>query len=139
MWELGEYPGGLTFDPASVRLELQHYPNWTPDGTLLLTSHVPGERGVQRIRELDLDVGAGTARQVWTYAPAAGYYGDYAGEATRLPNGNTLVNFGTDGVVQELLTDASPEATIVWEIDWDNHLTGHLTPVEDLYALNGGW
>ncbi len=133
VWELGEYPGGLAFDPDTVRLELQHYPNWTPDGTLLLTTHVPGERGVQQIREFALE--GPTARQVWTYEAPAGYYGDYAGEATRLPNGNTLINFGTDGVVREI----TPDTTVVWEIDWEDHLVGHLTPVEDLYALDAGW
>ncbi|MDP2315673.1 MAG: hypothetical protein Q8P41_22435 [Pseudomonadota bacterium] len=135
LWELGEYPGGLAFEPSTIRLELQHYPNWTPDGTLLLTTHVPDEPGVQRIRELELDVPGGTARQLWSYTPAAGHYGDYAGEATRLPNGNTLVSFGTDGVVQEV----GPNAEVAWEIDWADHLAGHLTPVEDLYALDRGW
>lgn len=134
LWELGEYPGGLSFDPDGIRLELQHYPNWTPDGTLLLTTHVPGEPGVQTVRELDM--GAGVARQVWSYTAPVGYYGDYAGEATRLPNGNTLVNFGTDGVVHEITT---AEAAVVWEIDWADHLVGHLTPVDDLYALDAGW
>jgi hypothetical protein len=131
VWELGDYPGGLTFVPADVNLSLQHYPNWTPDGTLLLTTHVDGIRE-QHIREFAIDRSAGTATQVWDYTPDAGYYGDYAGEATRLPNGNTLVNFGTDGVVQEV----TPAREVVWELDWSNHLLGHLTPIDDLYALD---
>lgn len=133
LWELGEYPGGLGVSPESIRLELQHFPNWTPDGTLLLTTHVPGGHE-QHIREFALDIGGNVATQVWDYAPEAGYYGDYAGEATRLPNGNTLVNFGTDGVLQEV----TPAGDVVWEVDWRNRLLGHLTPLDDLYALDGG-
>jgi hypothetical protein len=133
-WELGEYPGGYAFSPADIRLELQHYATFTDAGTLLLTTHVPGEPDVQRIRELALDATTATATQVWTYE-APGYYGRYAGEATRLPNGNTLIDYGTDGVVQEV----TPDGVVAWELDWSNHLVGHLTPLTDLYALDAGW
>lgn len=131
-WELGQYTGGLAFSPSDIRIELQHYPNPTPDGTLLLTAHVPG-RTEQHIREFS--IAGGVATQVWDYVAEAGYYGVYAGEATRLPEGNTLVNFGTDGVLQEI----TPDKQVVWEIDWANHLPGHATPLDDLYALDRGW
>lgn len=134
-WYFGRTPGGLVVDPADALLMLQHYPNWTPDGTLLLSTHVPGGPGQQTVREYEVDATARTATQVWSYTPEAGHYADYAGEATRLESGNTLVNFGTDGVVQEV----TPEGEVAWEIDWQDRLLGHLTPIENLYDLNVGW
>lgn len=134
-WYFGRTPGGLAIETAGVYIQLQHYPNWTPDGTLLLSTHVPGAAGLQMAREFEVDADAGRLTQVWSYSPDAGHYAEYAGEATRLSNGNTLMNFGTDGVVQEVTADGR----VAWEIDWQDRMAGHLTPVTDLYALNVGW
>jgi len=52
----------------------------------------------------------------------------------RLANGNTLVNYGTDGTIREV----TPDGEIAWEVDFRSHLVGHDTLVPDLYALNRG-
>jgi hypothetical protein len=131
VWELGDYPGGLVFDPPEASLELQHYPNPTPDGTILLTTH-SSTASEQHIREFR--IADGVATQVWHYSEP-GYYGSYAGEAQRLSNGNTLINYGTDGVLREV----TPEGVAAWELNWDDHLLGHVTPLDDLYTLDVGW
>lgn len=132
--EFGEFPGGYGFDPPTSRLDLQHYPNWTPDGTLIVSTHVPREYGVQMAREFAIDDAEQTLTEVWSYTPEAGHYAEYAGQVMRLPSGNVLWQFGTDGVVQE----ATAEGDVVWEIDWTNHMTGNVTPIADLYALTTG-
>jgi hypothetical protein len=131
-WWIGHRPGGLSLSDG-IELELQHFPNLTADRTLLLTTHVPGSPMEQHIREFEL--GETDATQVWDYVPVDGAYGQYGGEAFRLPNGNTLVGFGTDGRVQEV----TPEGEVVWDIDWSDHLVGNVVPIDDLYALDEGW
>lgn len=135
VWQFGQLPGGWSADPTGIQLDYQHFPNWTPDGTLILSTHDPGRPHTQVVREFEVDEAARTFRQVWTYTPEERLYADYAGEALRLPNGNTLVDFGTDGALQEV----TPEGDVVWEIDWQDKLVGHSTFVEDLYALDEGW
>lgn len=131
--QMGRVPGGWIFDPPESNLMLQHYPNVTEAGTLLLTTHVMDTPGLQVIREFSLDDEARKLTQVWSYSPESGHYGEYAGEALRLPSGDTLIGFGTDGAIQEVTS----EGEVVWELDWSNHLTGHATPIADLYALSG--
>lgn len=132
---VGEHPDSYTFDPPEAALELQHYPNWTADGTLIVSTHVPGQPHTQYAREFEIDDDAGVAHEVWSYTPDAGYYAAYAGQVQKLPTGNVLWQLGTEGVIQEV----TPDGDVVWEIDWANHLTGNATPIADLYALQSGW
>lgn len=133
--EFGQYPGGFAFDPESANFSLQHWPNWTADGTLIVSTHVPGQPGVQYAREFVVDDATQTLQQVWSYTPAAGHYADYAGQVTRLANGNALWSLGTAGVLHE----ATADGEVAWEASWGGHLTGNLTPIADLYALRAGW
>jgi hypothetical protein len=127
----GQTPGSWEIASAGVQLELQHYPNWTPEGTIVLTTHVPGASRRQVQRELALDEDAGTLTEVWSYESAEGWYGEYAGDVTRLSGGGTLIGYGTGGIIEEIDADSAP----VWVLDWDGHMTGHSTPIADLYAL----
>ncbi len=133
--EFGEYPGGFAFDPEPAMFELQHYPNWSGDGTLMVSTHVPDQPGVQMAREFEVDDSTNTLREVWSYTPTAGYYADYAGQVQKLPSGNVLWQFGTAGIVQEV----TPAGEVVWEMSYQNRLLGNVTPIADLYALNAGW
>lgn len=131
----GQVPGSYAFDPDQTVFELQHYPNWTAAGTLLVSTHQPGVRNRQFIREYEVDDAAETLRQIWKVDLSSEYYAQYAGGALRLDNGNTMVTVGTDGAILELDTDGA----IVWELDWNGHLVGNVTALDDLYALNQGW
>lgn len=133
--EFGDYPGGYTFAPESARFELQHYPNWSADGTLMVSTHVPDAPGVQMAREFLVDDAASTLVEQWSYTPASGWYADYAGQVQKLPTGNVLWQLGTAGVVQEV----TPAGEVVWEVSFDGHLLGNTTPIADLYAVNTGW
>ncbi|MBA2322271.1 MAG: hypothetical protein H0V89_14095, partial [Deltaproteobacteria bacterium] len=131
--EFGQFPGGATFAPRSANLELQHNPNWTSDGTFLVSTHVPGDDGVQMAREFAWDESAGTLTEIWSAeAPA---YAEYEGGIWKLGNGNYLWELGTAGILVEL----TPEGDEVWKIDWDRHMTGTVTVLTDLYALDAGF
>ena len=67
----------------------------------------------------------------------------YKGEAQRLDNGNTLVNYGTGGVIREV----TPGKETAWHVKWDadfsddhfNKMVGHTILIDDLYTLCRGW
>ena len=65
-------------------------------------------------RELKLTAGAGTTLTtsvVWSYT-VADTGSDFRGDVQRLPNGNTLVTFSTDGVMHEV----SPSGEVIQAI-----------------------
>jgi hypothetical protein len=133
--QFGQLDGAYSVDPEGSNLDLQHYPNYTPDGTLIVSTHVPNQSYQQRAREFVVNDETRTLEEVWTYA-GGGYYAEYAGEAKRLASGHTIQGFGTDGAIHEV--DA--QASMVWGVEWRNKLLGTATFVEDIYALNeGGW
>jgi hypothetical protein len=133
--QFGQLEGAYAVDPASSNLELQHYPNYTPDGTLIVSTHVPDQPYQQRAREFIVNDQTRTLEEIWTYT-GGGFYAEYAGEAKRLDSGHTIQGFGTDGAIHEI----SPQAEMIWGVEWRNKLLGTATLVADLYALNeGGW
>jgi hypothetical protein len=115
-----------------VGLQLQHYPNWTAEGTLLLSTQAVGQDRVQWVREFEVDPASGALTQIWSYE-TADHYAECSGEAVRLTNGNTLLNYGCGGAVREV----TPEGEVAWEIQ-THELIGHQTLVGDLYAINQG-
>lgn len=134
LWYAGSLPGGYAV-PADATLELQHYPNYTPDGTLLVSTHIPDVDGEQRAREFVVDHGAQALEEVWVYGEGAGTWAQYSGDAVRLPNGNTVQNYGTGGEVREV----TPDGTVVWQLQWgDERTLGHTTLLNDLYPLVRG-
>jgi hypothetical protein len=65
-------------------------------------------------------------------------WAEQVGEARRLPNGNTMQGYGQNGAVREVTSDGE----IVWHVSWvtppSQRTVGHLSLIEDLYALNVG-
>ncbi len=135
LWHAGSLDEGLAFEPEEAAFDLQHYPNYTPDGTLLVSTHVPGQKGEQRAREFVVDEAGQVLSQVWSYGEGEEGYAQYSGEAVRLANGNTLLNYGTGGEIREV----DLQGEILWSLQWgDGKTLGHTQLVEDLYALNRG-
>jgi hypothetical protein len=140
----GDAPGSWGFIPADAGLEFNHYPTITEDGTLLVSSHLPGgtQPGEHRIMEFEIDEENRTLREHWTYGDGIYDWPMLSGEATRMENGNTLINYGTGGSIREV----TPDKQTAWRVLWDagfpeeekNKLCGHNTFINDLYALNLG-
>jgi hypothetical protein len=137
----GEAYGDFAFDPETSAFAWQHGGYWTEAGTLLLSTHrtdVPDEELETVAREYELDDETMTLHQIWSFGEGGGLHAHTAGEALRLPNGNTLHNYGSFGRLREV----TPDGTIVWDVDWriDLHedydrLIGRTTFLEDLYAF----
>jgi hypothetical protein len=128
----GHLPGSWAFDPPDSAFYWQHGTNFTPDGTLLLST-ADGEPGSETLaREYRLDEDSQTLVQVWSFGAGQGIYGDELGEAWRLPGGNTLHNTGTAQRIREI----TPEGAVVWDLSWSRgSFVGRSEPIESLYDL----
>lgn len=134
----GQLDGSWTFDPPDSSFDWQHYPTYGSADTLLVSAHLRVDRSEQRALEYRIDPDSQTLTEVWSYGEGVDRYATYSGEAHRLPNGNTLINYGTGGALREV----TPDGQLAWEVEWDvdpvTHLTGHTMLIDDLYALNQG-
>jgi hypothetical protein len=142
----GDAPDGYAFSPSSLRFEYPHFPNLTPEGTLLVSSHMPGYSdtyqpvaGAHAFMEFEIDRDERRLVERWVYDDGP-EWPMHKGMAIRLANGNTLVNYGTGGVIREL----TPEQTSVFEVKFDvpegddfyNKMVGNNELIDDLYGLN---
>jgi hypothetical protein len=126
--EYGPYPGGYTFDPPSSAPHEPHGPTWSPSGTLVVSTHDEAEQR-QLVREFEVDEEQGVLRELWSHEGEI--YAEYGGQAQLLPNDHVLWQLGTAGVVQEL----TREGQVLWQVQWPEHLVGHVTLLDDLYPL----
>ncbi len=128
----GHLPGAWDFDPVESTFFWQHGAVFTDAGTLLLSTYneemVP--EGV--VREYELDPAEETLHQIWHFGEGEHIWMVTAGEAHRLPGGNTLHNLGSGGRLREI----TPEGQVVWGVYFDGErLLGRTVFVDDLYAF----
>lgn len=117
---LAEYGGegdDWGFSEGSEPFFFQHDARWTPGGNLLMMSTSMRDDGQMSQKsiaiEYALDHATHQLTEVWRYGDDEGLHAQSHGGATRLPNGNTLVNWGEPtGVVREV----TQTGTIVWQV-----------------------
>ncbi|MFW6189633.1 MAG: aryl-sulfate sulfotransferase [Planctomycetota bacterium] len=121
VWRLG-VGGDFEIDPAD-QFYHQHSPELQPNGNLLIYDNGTGrpeEVGGEYSRavELEIDTGAMTARRAWEWRPEEPLYTPIWGDADRLPNGNTLMVFGTrtEGDTTRYF-EVTPEGEVVWDVE----------------------
>jgi hypothetical protein len=133
---IGARPDSWTISPEEAGIKLQHYPNYTPDGTLIVSTHIPGdETEQQRAWEYEIDDEARTLTAIWGYGEGQSAWAKYSGEAVRLESGGTLINYGTGGEIREV----SLAGELLWQVSWgEGYTLGHTQLIDDLYALNDG-
>ena len=131
--------GGDFEMPPEARFYHQHSPELQPNGHLLLFDNGTGRPEAEggqfsRALELELDEQAMTARAVWSYRHEPDLYCPIWGDADRLPNGNTLVVFGTrtEGEATRWV-EVTPEGEVVWEVEllpsgWGTYRAERLRP-----------
>jgi hypothetical protein len=125
----GQINGAWDIDPAEAMMQWQHGVYYTDQGTLLLSTESM-EAWETVVREYEVDDTTDTLVEIWNYGVGEGLSASTAGEAHRLPNGNTLHNYGSAGVVKEVTSDK----TLVWRVDWQgDRMLGRTTYIEDLY------
>ncbi len=122
LWRLG-VGGDFRMDSADYFYH-QHSPELQPDGNILLFDNGtgrPAEHGGEfsRALELRLDEKAMTAEAAWSYRHAPDLFCPIWSDADRLPNGNTLVTFGTRTQGD---TTRYVEVTAAGQVVWDVEL-----------------
>lgn len=146
--QYGDAPGSYTFAPATWSFEFQHFPNITPQGTLLVSSHLPSfpegsPAGPQQHAFVEFAIDRTNRRLVeeWSYSDGT-EWPQSRGMAVRLPNGNTLGNYGTGGAIREITPDGQTVFHVKFDVptgdDYYNKMLGNCMLIDDLYALNGG-
>lgn len=142
-----EFAPPLHTPPKAWRFEFQHFPNYTPSGSLLVSSHMPGCTETEipvahqhAFVEFDVDRTRKRLVEVWRYTEGP-EWPRAKGMAIRTDSGNTLANYGTGGVIREI----TPQKQTAWHVKFDapegddffNKMVGHNELIDDLYALNG--
>lgn len=129
----GHIPQSWAFDAPTSAFQYQHGVTWTAEGTLLLSSQLTSTNVDALVREYTLDETTQTLTQVWSFGAGDGIEAVNAGEAHRLPNGNTLHNTGTTPRVREITADDD----VVWDLAWtSDRLIGRTLLLTDLYDLH---
>jgi hypothetical protein len=146
--QYGNTSGSYAFSPSPWKFQFQHSPTITPQGTLLVSSHLPdypdgSKAGPKQhaFEEFTIDRANKKLTQTWIYSDGAEWAG-FKGYNLRLGNGNTLVNYGSGGVIREVTPDKKTAFEVKFDVasgdDYYNKMVGNTVPVADLYALNGG-
>lgn len=152
--QYGNAPGSWAFAPPvssppdAWGFGFQHFPNYSPSGTLMLSSHMPGYEETSNpvanqhaFLEFAVDRDTQTLTEVWRYTEGP-EWAHAKGMAVRLANGNTLANYGTGGVVREITPDKDTVFYVKFDTptgsDFYNKMVGNSILIDDLYALNGG-
>ncbi len=131
----GHQDSAYAFDPTDAGFWWQHGGHYTEAGTLLTSSHRGNGDEVLVVREYEIDHDARTLRLIWSFGEGEDVRGEYMGEAHRLPNGNTLHNYGSTPRMREV----TPEGDVVWDVATDGIQgkweLGRTTPLVDLYSF----
>jgi hypothetical protein len=146
--QYGNASGSYAFSPSPWKFQFQHSATITPEGTLLVSSHLPdypdgSNAGPKQhaFEEFTIDRANKKLTQKWIYSEGAEWAG-YKGYNLRLANGNTLVNYGSGGVIREVTPDKKAAFEVKFDVpsgdDYYNKMVGNTVLVSDLYALNGG-
>jgi len=117
----GDVPDSWGFEPANTQFWYQHGAVFTPEGTLLVSTHsTPDFDSDLAVREYRLDASTERLVEVFSAGIGLGIAGHQLGEAHRLASGNTLHNFGTNAVLREY----DPDGAVVWDVRWEETQTG---------------
>jgi hypothetical protein len=122
-WRLGGPGSSFSFPEDRDRFYGQHSAFELPGNRVLVFDNGrrrPTAQGGEYSRglELELDFGTMTARKVWEFRPRQDIYADRVSNVVRLPNGNTLLNFGfrtDDPGAAVVLSEARPDGSLAWE------------------------
>jgi hypothetical protein len=111
----------------------QHSARATTTGAILLLDNL-GDTSASRAERYVLDEKQKTAQLIRSYGSLPGVVTQIGGSAQDLPNGHTLVSFGTAGRVEEY--DAA--GRVVWRIEQGAGYVFRAQRIGSLYAPGAG-
>ena len=96
---------------------MQHDVRRLENGNIILFDNgVTHDPPISRVLEYELDENEKNANLVWEYIHPDSLLGLAMGSVQRLPNGNTLINWGTISDNGAIITEVTYEGIIVLEI-----------------------
>jgi hypothetical protein len=126
----GDVSTSYKFTDRDISFDFQHHPTWTSRGNLMTTSSDPP--GETWAREFEVNDEDQSITEVWHYGEGEGLQANTIGEATRLENDNTLMNWGSTPQIREVKLDG----TVVWDGFLANtSFMGRSQPLMNLYDL----
>lgn len=129
----GALAGSWGFADPDTQFWWQHGAQYLSDGHLLLSARRDPTAEETVAREYALDEAHEQLDQVWSFGEGQGVYARILGEVRRLPNGDTLHNYGSANRIREVTADGE----VVWEIHWGGGGTlGASWPLSDLYTFD---
>ena len=118
-WRLGGVNATVAV-PAGEQFTGQHAAREIAPGRVVLFDNRLEQGG--HSRAVEFDVTGATAQRVWEWRPARDNFAAIVSSARRLPNGNTLVGFGTQA---GLVGSSGP--TEAYEVGLDGRVLWHLS------------
>ena len=134
LWRMGGRRNQFTFlDTPMPAFDHQHGVRSAAAGAFVILDNL-GSPGESRAERYVVDETAHTARLARSYGPLPGVVTQIGGSVQPLPNGRTLVSFGTEGRVEEY--DA--EGRVMWRIDGHPGYVFRAQRIRSLYAPGVG-
>jgi hypothetical protein len=134
MWRLGGRANAFSFGGAQpMGFVGQHSVRATAGNAIALLDNL-GDATQSRGERYEIDEPSMTARLVGSYGSVPGVTTQIGGSVQDLPNGHTLVSFGTAGRVEEY--DAG--GRVVWRIERGADYVFHAQRIRSLYAPGVG-
>lgn len=122
IWRLGGKGNQFTFATAPgisgpAQFYHQHDIRVLPDGHFtVFDNHNGRQPQISRGLEYAVDETSKTATLVWEYQTTPGVYADAMGNVQRLPDGNSMIDWGTN--LTPNITEVQPDGTPVFQIDF---------------------
>ncbi len=121
IWRLGGKQNQFTFLGDTMKFSAQHDARRITNGNLTIFDNgAYNSNPVARAIEYQLDEENKTATAVWQFHEPNGYSSDFIGNTNRLPNGNTLIDWGGAFPLEETIsfTEVDAVGNIVMELDF---------------------
>lgn len=128
IWRLGGKNNQFDFinDPDQISFQHDFRPvPGKPDYYTLLDNGAQKDPNYSRAVEFRLDTENMIAEKVWEYRHSPDWFSRLMGNAQRLPNGNTLINWG-DGALPKI-TEVTPDNLVVYEADFTPKMINYRT------------
>jgi hypothetical protein len=125
IWRMGGKHNQFAFvgdhaENAPHYFSFPHSPSLLPNGNLLLFDNgFKKTPQYSRAVEYALDQSAKTATMVWEYRRTPDAFAATQGSVQRLPNGNTMIGWGSASIAQQLAaTEVTPDGRTVFEMSF---------------------
>lgn len=125
IWRLGGKANMFTLvngQPFAFQHDVRQIPNG--DITVFDNQGTTQSPAPSQAIEYQIDETKKTATQVWSFTHAPAVFATYMGDAQRLPDGNTFLDWGAPftgtGYVYDTMTEVTPDGQVLFDLSFDS-------------------